>query len=169
MSDSAELLRFLAHALELEADAANRYEEQAEALQVHNNPAIAAFFTQMAEESARHLSEVEALIANRALPEIPPWDFDWRREAPESASHEALHYRMSLRDALTLALSNERSAQAFYAGYAEASGDPEVVALARQFAEEEDEHARLLEERLAGCPEEPRYLRQDDDQPHMPE
>jgi rubrerythrin len=166
---STELLRFLAHARELEAEAMTRYEELGEALQVHNNPDAAAFFLQMATESAKHLEEVEELIAGRSLPDIPPWEFDWQADAPESASYEALHYRMDMREALLLALANERSAQAFYAGFAESAGDPDTVALARQFADEESEHARLLEQRLASLPESPRHGREDDDAPQMPE
>lgn len=166
---SAELLRFLAHAAELEAEAMTRYEEMAEVLQVHNNPEVAAFFAQMSTESARHLEEVRELAGGRTLPDIPAWEFDWEQDAPESLSYEAAHYRMSMEDAMRLALTNERSAQAFYAGYAESCKDGETVALARRFAEEETEHARRLEERLkeSGVAAELRYL--DDDSPHMPE
>ena len=66
-------------------------------------------------------------------------------------------------------LANERSAQAFYGGYAESANDAETVALARQFADEESDHARRLEERLSGLPDTPRHQREDDDAPQMPE
>ena len=84
-------------------------------------------------------------------------------------SYEAPHYRMSLPEALRLALANERSAQAFYAGYAESSGDPETVALARGFAEEEADHARRLEQRIADTPSAEEFRHEDDDAPHVPE
>ena len=166
---TGELLRFLAHAREMEAEAMTRYEELGEALQVHNNPEVAAFFLQMATESAKHLEEVEELIAGRDLPDIPPWEFDWQADAPESASYEALHYRMDMREALLLALANERSAQAFYAGYAESANDAETVALARQFADEENDHAHRLEQRLSILPETSLHQREDDDAPQTPE
>ena len=167
MSD--ELLRFLAHAAELEADAMTRYEELADALQVHNNPEVATFFAQMAREAALHLQEVQELADGRTLPDIPAWEFDWKEDAPESLSYEAPHYRMSLGEALLLALANERSAGAFYAAYAESSGDPETIELARRFAEEEAGHAQQLEQRLAEVPQGTEFRRQDDDSPHMPE
>jgi rubrerythrin len=166
---STETLRFLAHAVEVEAEAMTRYEELADVLRVHNNLEAAAFFAQMATESARHLQEVEEIIAGRALPDIPAWEFDWEQDAPESMSYEAPHYRMGLAEALSFALENERSAQAFYAGYAEASEDPETISLARQFADEEADHARLLEQRLADTAAPAEHRRQDDDPPHMPE
>lgn len=168
MSD-ADLLRFLAHSLELEAEAMTRYEELAEALRVHNNPEAADFFSNMAVEASHHLDEVRELIDGRDLPDIPPWEFDWKEDAPESASYESLHYRLSMREALLLALDNERSAQRFYAQYASACADPETAALAQQFADEEGQHARLLEEKLAGVPEASALSREDDDPPHMPE
>ena len=168
MSDT-DMLRFLAHALELEAEAMTRYEELAQALRVHNNPDAADFFSGMAVEASRHLSEVEGLIGEEELPNIPPWEFDWKADAPESASYESLHYRISMREALLLALENERSAQRFYAGYAATCRNPQTSALAQEFADEESEHARLLEEKLKGTPEHSALNREDDDPPHMPE
>ena len=161
--------RFLAHALALEEEAMQRYSELAAAMREHNNPAVADFFIAMSEESAKHLAEVASLVGDRALPELAAWEFDWPGEAPESASYEALHYRMDLGAAMALALANERAAQAFYAGAAETADDEETAALAREFAAEEAEHARILEARLTTLPDAPALHRQDDDPPHTPE
>lgn len=166
---SSELLRFLAHAVEVESEAMTRYEELADVLLVHNNPEVAGFFAQMAQEASLHLEEVGELAGGRDLPDIPAWEFDWEQDAPESMSYESPHYRMSLLEGLELALANERSAQAFYAGYAESCSDPETVALARRFAEEEADHARRLEQRIANTPAPAPFRREDDDAPHMPE
>ena len=62
---SSELLRFLAHAAEVESEAMTRYEELADVLLVHNNPEVAAFFAQMAREAALHLEEVRELAGGR--------------------------------------------------------------------------------------------------------
>lgn len=166
---STELLRFLAHAAELESEAMIRYQEMADVLQVHNSPEVAAFFAQMSTESAKHLEEVRELAGGRTLPDIPAWEFDWEQDAPESLSYEAAHYRMSMEDAMRLALANEKSAQAFYAGYVESCVNAETVELASRFANEEAEHARRLEERLQQCEESAELRRLDDDSPHMPE
>ena len=45
---------FLAHAIALEVEAAERYEELADVMEVHNNPEVAALFRQMSEFSRRH-------------------------------------------------------------------------------------------------------------------
>ncbi len=166
---NAEKKRFLAHALELEADAMGRYEELADALSEHNNPEAAEFFADMALESAKHLKEVEEAIGGAELPVIAAWDFDWAGDAPESADYEALHYRMSAEAALRLALANERAAQRFYAEYATSCPDSETASMAQTFADEEAEHAQLLEARLATLAPAPDHQREDDDPPHMPE
>ena len=161
--------RFLAHALALEEEAMLRYRELADSMAAHHNPAVADFFAQMSEESAKHLEEVRELAGERELPALAAWEFDWPGEAPESASYEALHYRMDLRGAVELALANERSAEGFYRLAAEQAADDDTARLARSFAAEEAEHARLLSERLDALPPTPLHQREDDDPAHTPE
>jgi rubrerythrin len=161
--------RFLAHALALEEEAMTRYRELAEAMEMHNNPEVAGFFSEMSEESALHRAEVEALVGDLELPEIPAWGFDWPVDAPESASYEAVHYRMNLGTAIELALANERSAEAFYRQAAAGSGDPSTAELALRFAEEERDHAHRLEAKLANLSPPSIFHREDDDPVHSPE
>ena len=160
--------RFLAHTVALEEEAMTRYRELAEAMETHNNPEVAAFFRRMSEESAKHLAEVRTFAEGQALPELAAWEFDWPGEAPESASYEALHYRMDLRSAMELALANERAAEAFYRDAA-AAADPQTADLARGFADEEQEHARRLEELIAELPASPAFQQEDDDPLNTPE
>ena len=49
------------------------------------------------------------------------------------------------RNALELALDGERRGHAFYAGIASTTEDPEVRAMAQEFAAEEAEHVAELE------------------------
>ncbi len=169
MSGAMELKRFLAHALEMEEEAMNRYRELAEALREHNNLLVADFFEAMAGESAKHLEEVKSFPIAGDLPVFDPWDYDWPADAPESTSYEAVHYRMDLRRALELALENEREAQAFYAQYAESTTDLETARLASSYAAEEADHARRLEERLKHLPPTSPSQFEDDDPAHIPE
>jgi rubrerythrin len=166
----ATLLAFLAHSLELEREAGERYTELAEAMRTHHNTTVADFFARMAEEAAHHLAEVSDVAAGRALPSVAPWDFEWPdAEAPETMSYEVLHYRMTLHEAIELALANERAAERFYRGYAERSDESEVRRIAAVFADEERTHARHLEEALKALPEASPHARIDDDPPLIPE
>ncbi|HKK23948.1 MAG TPA: ferritin family protein [Pseudohaliea sp.] len=165
-----ELLHFLAHACELEEEAHDRYTELADALDAHNNTEVAGFFRAMAEESSRHLAEVSLIAAGLELPTLKAWEYDWPgTEAPESASHEAAHYRMTVREAMELALAQERSAGAFYRARSEQAKDEETRRLAAEFADEEAEHAERLALRLQDLPLVSEVEREDDDPPHMPE
>jgi len=165
-----ELTEFFAHSVELESEAMERYEELADAMAQHHNDQVAQFFLRMAQEASHHLAEVSDLTRGMELPQLKAWEFNWpEAESPETASYEALHYRMSLRQAMTLALENERAAEAYYRQVANGSSDEETGKIAGQFADEELSHAAELECMLQELPENGANLREEDDEPHMPE
>ena len=164
------LAEFLAHSVELESEARERYLELGEAMGTHGNKDVSEFFTRMAEESRLHLEEVAEIAEGLSLPDLKAWEFDWpEEEAPETASYEAVHYRMSLRQAMLLALDNERAAEKFYASFAESSPDAETKRLAAQFAAEEASHGAQLVAKLGKLPPDSGHPLEEDDEPHMPE
>jgi rubrerythrin len=165
-----ELAQFLAHSLELESEARERYEELADAMAQHHNDAVAQFFMRMSEEASHHLAEVADLAKGMVLPELKAWEFNWpEAESPETASYEAMHYRMSLRQAMSLALENEHAAERYYREVADNTDDAETAGIAAQFADEELSHAAELGCMLKELPENGAHLREEDDEPHMPE
>jgi rubrerythrin len=167
---STALRTFLAYSTELEQESEERYAELAEAMEAHHNREVAAFFRRMADEASHHLAEVTLLTAGEELPSIHAWEFEWPdAEPPESTSYEAVHYRMTLREAMQLALANERAAESFYREYGNGSDDAEVRRIAAEFADEEAEHAQHLELMLQDVPEVSELAREEDDDPHMPE
>ena len=164
------LAEFLAHSVELESEARERYLELGEAMNTHGNKDVSEFFNRMAEESRLHLEEVAEIAEGLSLPDLKAWEFDWPdEEAPETASYEAVHYRMSLRQAMLLALDNERAAEKFYASFAESSPDLETKRLAAQFAAEEASHGAQLVARLGKLPPDSGHSLEEDDEPHTPE
>ena len=164
------LENFLAHSVELESEAQERYLELADTMAAHHNREVADFFRRMAVEASNHLREVAELAGGMTLPPLKPWEFTWPdEEPPETASYEALHYRMTLRQAIELALANERAAEKFYRSVADGSPDPETARVAGQFADEELQHAAALEEMLANLPANGSFERVEDDDPVMPE
>jgi rubrerythrin len=165
-----KLAEFLAHSLELESEAQERYGELADTMEAHHNLPVAQFFQRMATEASHHLAEVAEIAGDAELPQLKAWEFNWpEAESPETASYEALHYRMSLRQAMNLALENERAAERYYRSVATSSDDAETAGIARRFADEELGHAAELERLLGQLPENGKYLREEDDEPHMPE
>ncbi len=169
----ASVGEFLAHALELEYESAERYRELAGNMAVHNNPEIAELFEYLARMSDLHAQEVEERAKEVQLPDIPPWDFKWDAagspEANASAQDEELNYLMTPIQAMHLALHNEIRGRDFYARVAAGSPDAEVRQLAAEMVEEENEHAALLEERLAKMDPSRAEPVEDLDPPNMPE
>lgn len=166
----SELATFLAHSAELETEARDRYEELADAMEMHHNHEVANFFRRMVREANLHLQDVAELSEGIELPELKVWDFDWPdAEPPETASYEAVHYRMSLRQAMTLALANEWAAERYYRDYAGQNNDAETIRVATQFADEEVQHASELERLISQLPENGEFFREEDDEPNMPE
>jgi rubrerythrin len=144
--------RFLAHAVQLEREAARRYEELAAAMGTEGNRELKVFFSRMAHYSRLHLAEAMARGGFRELPQLAPHEYDWPEgTSPETAGWAGVDALMSQRDALELALGGERSGHAYYAAIAATSRDAELRAIAGQFAQEEAEHVQQLEKLLAGC------------------
>jgi rubrerythrin len=135
---------FLAHAVQLEREAARRYE---------GNRELKEFFGRMAFFSRKHLAEAQARSGFREIPDIAPQDFQWPDGvAPETAAWAGVDAQMGPRQALLLALDGERSGHAYYAAVAATTADPELRALAGEFSAEEAEHVRELEKLIARCP-----------------
>lgn len=141
---------FLAHAVQLEREAARRYEELAAAMGTEGNQALAQFFTRMAHYSRKHLAEAMSRGGFRKLPPLAPHEFEWPDgTAPETAGWEGVDAMMGAQEALQLALDGERRGHAYYLAIATSTADPELRAIAGEFAAEEAEHVRELEKLLA--------------------
>ncbi|MDW8469811.1 MAG: ferritin family protein [Burkholderiales bacterium] len=145
---------FMARAYAMEIDAAERYGEFADQMEVHNNPEVATLFRQLAEIEGRHAKQI---LEEMNWPQMPPpvYALEWRTpEPPETAPVTELHYRMRPWHALALALRNEERAERFFVGVARSPKTPrEVRKLAAAMAEEEREHMRLIREWMARVPQ----------------
>jgi rubrerythrin len=142
--------RFLAHAVALEREAARRYEELAAAMATEGNRELSLFFTRMAHYSRKHLAEAMARGGFRKLPPLAPHEFEWPEgTAPETADWAGVDALMGPKQALRLALDGERRGHAYYLAIASSTLDPELRAIAGEFADEEAEHVRELEKLAA--------------------
>lgn len=144
---------FLAHAIALEEESAHRFDELADALEVHHNGEVVELFRKMAHYSRLHLAEAKDAAKDMDLPHYAPWQFEWPDlESPETVDIEASHYKMTPHHALLASLESEKRGQRFYATVAATVADEEVKRLASEFAEEEQGHVRLLTEWLVKYP-----------------
>jgi len=165
-----DIPEFLAHAIVLERESVERYEELADSMEVHNNPNVAALFRELAHFGELHAKEIEHHADGIELPSISPWDFKWSTpESPESATRDDLHYMMNRRQALEHALHNEEQGRDFYAQVAATSPDKDVCKLAAEFILEENEHVNILKSWLLNLVDSDSTRLEDLDPPNIPE
>jgi len=154
MSRIATIPELYAHAIALEREAAERYAELAERMRDESNEDLAALFAGMAALEAGHLAALQHRAAGIALPVLAACDYKWLGDAaPESAAHELVFRLMTPRNALLMALGAEQRAQAFFEHVLLVAHDPELRALAREMAAEEQEHVQLIERMLERTPD----------------
>ena len=137
---------FLAHAVELEREAARRYEELADNMRTDGNATVEKFFRKMAAFSRKHLGLAIERGGFRQVPALTADEYVWPDGiSPEQFDWIGVDCMIDTKNALELALDGERRGHAFYAGIASSTTDPEVKIMAREFAEEEAEHVAELE------------------------
>lgn len=142
---------FLAHAIALEREAAERYLELADMMEAHRNDAVSALFRDMVRYSRLHHDSIVERARGVALPTLRGTQLRWR-EPPEAGGDEAFDPTLNAYDALRYARENEVRAMAYYEQAGMQSTDPEVQRLAAEFAAEETEHVQALEDWLARTP-----------------
>ncbi|GAA0582922.1 ferritin family protein [Caenispirillum bisanense] len=152
--DMTGVPEFLAHAITLEQEAAVRFDELADMLEVHNNhKGVVELFRKMAHFSRLHLAEAKDMAEGIAVPKLAPWEFKWPgEESPESGAIEDAHYLMTPHHALSLALASETRGFDFYQSLADKAADADVRRMAQEFADEEADHVATLKEWLGRYP-----------------
>ena len=141
-----DIRTFLAHAVKLEAAAAQGSDSLADAMETWGNREVEAFFRQMAEFSRRHLKEAMARAGFRHVSELPSEGYRWPDGIPpESAQWFGIDGFMDRDQAVLLALEAERRGLDFYEHIAQTETDPRVKSMAAEFATEERDHVAQLE------------------------
>ena len=143
------LMDALDMAILIEEEARQRYEMFAAQLGSHQGPG--AFFASMAENEAKHgteLLERRMKLFGKAPMQVKLVDlFDV--EAPDTG---APRRGMSIIQAFELGISSEKKAYNFYDMALPGITNPEVQALFTELRDEETEHVEMLEEAMAKLP-----------------
>jgi rubrerythrin len=163
---SYTLPEFLAHAVALEQEAAERYLELADMMEAHRNDPVAQVFRDMTRYSEMHRDEIRIRASRVDLPQLKSWEFRWR-SPPEVGGEEGFDYMMEPYNALRYARANEERARDYYRSVAVQASDAEVQRLATAFAEEETQHVNALDKWISLVPR-PSLTWQDDPGPLPP-
>jgi rubrerythrin len=136
---------FMALALLMENEAAQRYSELADAMETHNNRDVAELFRRMAAIEAKHAQKIMAEMKWRNAPAVPIGLQSWAGfESPETTPSEDVHYLMQPYQALQLALAGEQRAEQFFARLVTVAKVATVRKAARELRDEEREHVALV-------------------------
>lgn len=144
----------LAHALQMEQEAEERYRFLSDLMKQHNNMDLAKLFTKLSWIEGLHAKEIAEQMAGSDVPELMHHEFKWvSGESPEALDLGEVDYLMTPRQALDLAHKAEVNACRFFCEIRDTTADPEIKELATEYAEEEAEHVELIEAELKKYPE----------------
>ena len=136
---------FLVHAIRLEQEAALRFGQLADAMNTQGNREVGRLFRQLADYSKLHLADARERAGYRDLPPLRPEDYTWPDiESPEAAAIWAADPMLGREQALEVALEAEQAGMDYYSNVMKSTIDPELRALAREFADEEAGHVAEL-------------------------
>lgn len=141
---------FLAYAINLESEAAQRFGQLADAMDACGNHEVSKLFRRLSDYSRLHLADAQARSGFRDIPDMKPADFIWPGlESPETAAIWGADPFVGRDEALEIALDAETASQEYYQSVLDATSDPEIRVLAKEFAEEESEHVAELQKWIA--------------------
>lgn len=159
-----DLIDLLDLAIMAEEEAAERYAEFADQMELHHNMPASRLFRGIHERELEHLGRLRDERRGRSdrPAAVQPLHFFDPVEAP---SYERAHYKMTPRQILEVALEAERNAAAFYGSLVKNLRDDEARAVARACREEEIRHVEQVEEELRKLPPTSPTWEEDHDEP----
>ncbi len=141
---------FLAHAINLEQEAADRFGQLADAMDSCGNREVSKLFRQLSDYSRLHLADARARSGLRDIPALKHDEFTWPGlESPEAAAIWATDPFIGREEALQIALDAETGAYDYYKSVLDTTQDPEISVLAKEFVDEESGHVAELRRWIA--------------------
>ena len=140
---------FYAHALAIEREAAERYEEFTDYFDVQGEDALAALCRGLAHMERSHFEELARACVNMNLPAIADGRYRWMEDgSPGTPARKMLHGIAAPRHLLEVALAAEWRAREFFVAVARTSPCLTVRELASVMAAEETEHVQWVHQAL---------------------
>ncbi len=167
--DFATVAEFLAHANALEQELAQRYQEMADCMEVHNNSEVASLFRQLSEYGEIHAGKLIMQAESLDMPKVPPWKYQWLNMNGLENSMEATHYLMTTHQGLKLAIRMEEMSHRFYTRTMQGSTFQPVQERAEKMVDLKQQHLALLNDWLIAEAESQEKPPEDLDPPNMPE
>ncbi|MBI1943541.1 MAG: hypothetical protein HYS35_07725 [Betaproteobacteria bacterium] len=144
----------LAHAIEIEREAAARYAELGERMKDLGNDIVGELFLRLAKLEQDHEQELVKRAAGLKLPQIPSSEYAWLGQgAPETAAHDLVLQTLTPHAALKIALAAEVRAAAFFEAARKQIRDPQLAEMAAEMAAEEGVHIAWVKSAIRRTPD----------------
>lgn len=164
------LPELIAYTHAMETEAADRYLDFSDQMEVHNNPEVAELFRKLSYMSDELRDHFIALGSGLELPRIAPWDYRFECiELLAADNMDDLHYLMTPHHVVTLALKCKQRLVEFFQHMSETRDDTEVSEMARRFMQAQAQHVALLEQWLTEHPKPEEDWHEDPDPPMLQE
>jgi rubrerythrin len=145
----ATVEEFYAHALAIEREAAQRYQEFSAYFDDRGDEALAGLCRNLAQMERSHFEELVQACGSLRLPTVADGRYRWLEgDSPEAPAREMLYRLARPRHLLEIALAAEWRAREFFVGIARTSPAQAVRELASVMAAEETEHVRWVRQAL---------------------
>lgn len=145
---------FMAQALQMELDAAQRYSEFADMMETHNNSEVGQWFRKMAVIESKHAAQIMAEMGWTEAPQSPASTLLFEGfETPEAAPVDEVHYLMRPWHVLQLALASEQRAERFFDRLASFATVDSVREAALELRREEAQHVQLVKAWMKKVPQ----------------
>ncbi len=140
----------LLRAIQIEARNAGIYDSLAQLFQGYDD-SVLAIFCEMADEERQHGAQLQQSYSQRfGVTPILSEEVEEVIEAPDLQDPETMIFdAMSVERALQTGLRAEQEAREFYRRELIRTSDPGLQAIFRELAEFEEEHVRILQDKLA--------------------
>jgi rubrerythrin len=140
---------FYAHALAIEREAAERYDEFTAYFEDHGEDVLAGLCRNLADMERKHFEELATSSIGMTLPRIPKGLYGWLEgDSPEAPAREFVYRMAQPRHLMEIALAAEWRAREFFVGIARTSPTLAVRELASVMAAEEAEHVKWVRHAL---------------------
>jgi len=144
----------LAHAIEIEREAAARYAELGERMHDLGNDVVAELFLRLADMEQKHEEVLKLRARGLELPNVAPGEYAWLEDhGPETAAHNLVLNLLTPHGALKVALEAEQRALAFFETARVQASDPKLAALAAEMAAEEGVHVAWVQSAIRRTPD----------------
>ena len=143
----------LAHAIEIEREAALRYAELGQRMRDLGNDVVAELCLRLARLESVHLAELERRAAGKKLPAIARGEYAWLGDSAPETARELVLSLLTPHSALQVALQAEKRALAFFESVRIHAADPSLAMLAGEMAAEEGVHVAWVQSALRRTPD----------------